>query len=91
MFFHNAPEKVAQKERKQDKVKQAIKSSLVKRGVLVPQTPVMTIEEAKAQARNDIAASDLLTLEGIRALKDNLDSDKYALLENLIAEMQELK
>jgi len=32
-----------------------------------------------------------LTHEAIRSLKDNLDSDKYALLENLIAELAELK
>jgi ribosomal protein L17 len=36
-------------------------------------------------------ANDLLTMDGIRALKDNLSSDKYALLENLISELQEIK
>lgn len=52
---------------------------------------MMTIEEAKLEARKEIEFSDLLNRDGIRALKDGLDSDKYALLENLIAELQELK
>ena len=49
--------------------------------------PTMTIEEAKLQIREEIAASDLLTKNAILALKDNITSDKFAVLENLIAEL----
>jgi len=52
---------------------------------------LVTIEEAKKEAWNEMEASDLMTWEGIWALKDNLDSDKYALLENLISELSEIK
>jgi hypothetical protein len=52
-----------------------------------PKQQMMTIEEAKLEARKEIEFSDLLNRDGIRALKDGLDSDKYALLENLIAEL----
>ena len=48
---------------------------------------LVTIEESKLKARDELEACDLLTLDGIRALKDNISSDKYAMLKNLIAEL----